>query len=90
MNYVLLKTRLVSFGWSVLGLAVSTLAGMFFSSDFAALVMANFGQGLLGSAILMGVTEFAKHLRNLSVTKNDDELGSATDGGVTRRTVILI
>lgn len=66
----LLKARLISFGYSLAALAITTLATMLLSSDFAQLVIANFGDGVLGSLVLLGVTELAKHLRNLAVIKS--------------------
>lgn len=67
MDYQLIKARLISFGWSLLSLVITTVAGMLLSSDFAHIVQANFGDGATGALVLLVVTEVAKHLRNLHV-----------------------
>ena len=74
MDSQLIKIRLVSFGYglaSLLGLAV---IGVLLSPDFAALVKANFGDGVVSMFVLLLVPEVIKHLRNLIETK---KLGAA-------------
>lgn len=88
MDYQLIKARLISFGWSLLSLVVTTITGMLLSQDFAHIVVANFGDGAVGSLILLSVTELVKHLRNLRVINTAAaRFGSRAAG---RETVTLI
>lgn len=76
MNDQLWNVRVKSFGFSLLGLAITSLLGFLVSEDFATLVKTNFGEGLTGTLVLLLVTESVKHLRNLAVTK---KLGSSAE-----------
>lgn len=78
MNTQLIKARLISFGWSILSLVGTTIAGVLLSPDFAALVTQNFGQGVVSTLILLAVTELVKHVRNVQVLKSAEaSFGSA-------------
>lgn len=64
-DWELIKTRALSFMWSLLSLAGTALTAMLLSPDFANIVTNNFGTGATGMLILMVVTELVKHLRNM-------------------------
>ena len=65
----LITIRLKSFGFSLLGVAITGVLGFLSSADFATLVSTNFGEGAATTLVLLVVTEVVKHLRNLSVLK---------------------
>lgn len=75
MDTNLIAIRLKSFGWEILGLAVTGLAGFLLSSDVQALINEHFGSTLAGSLIVLVVTGIGKHLRNV---KLQNQLGSAS------------
>lgn len=73
MDYDLIKIRAISFGWELLGLALTLLATMFSSSEFSALVQAHFGDTIISSIILLATSGLIKHLRNIEVIKQHRE-----------------
>lgn len=69
MNNQLLKLRLVSFGWGLASLVGLAIVSVLLSPDFAALLKANFGDGVFTMFTLLLVPEVAKHIRNLIEAK---------------------
>lgn len=65
----LIKIRIISFSYSFGTLLILAVIGVLVSDDFSSLVKGNFGSGFAGTLILLLTQEFAKHLRNLAVTK---------------------
>lgn len=76
METDLVKTRIVSFGWSALSLFVVAIAGVLASNDFRTLIFQHFGNTFYTSLALLFIPEIVKHLRNLAVTR---KLGSRRD-----------
>lgn len=77
MNFDLIKTRIVAFLYEAGVMIALSILGYLASQDFANLVTQNFGESIVGSLILLGVSGIVKHLRNLSVLKKYDTLGAA-------------
>lgn len=59
-----LKARFVSFGYSLLAVAVTATLGYFSSSQFATLVTQHFGPGVGTTLFFMALTEVIKYARN--------------------------
>lgn len=76
METNLWTVRIKSFFWSLAGLAVTGIAGFLLSPDVQNLIQENFGETFFGSLIIIGVTEAAKHLRNIKISKG---LGSVNE-----------
>lgn len=74
----LLKVRLIAFLWESLSLILTVVAGTLTSEHFRLLVMEHFGEGLIGSVVLLTVAGVVKHLRNLKLV-NDVQLGSKSE-----------
>lgn len=75
METNLIKTRLISFGYSLLSLILTAFVGVLASPDFATLVQTNFGGGITATLILLVVTELVKHLRNVKVINKLGKVG---------------
>lgn len=89
MQYQLIQARVVAFAYEAGTIIVLAICTALISPEFAAAVTANFGDGVTGSLILLVVSGVVKHVRNLNVIKNAEDLGG-TDGGVVRAPIVLI
>lgn len=64
-----MSVRIKSFLWSLIGMVITAILGVFTSDEFAFLVDEHLGGTIIGAIVLLVVSEGAKHLRNLSVMK---------------------
>jgi len=91
MQYNLIQARVVAFLYeagTIVGLAIIAALA---SPEFAAVITSHFGDGVTGSLVLLFVSGAVKHIRNLKVVSDAEDLGSAsTDGGTIRREPIVL
>ncbi len=76
MNRELIDLRIKSFMWEAASLLGTALATVLLSPEFRELIMTHFGQGVMGSVIVLVVIGIVKHVRNLNIAK---KIGADSD-----------
>ena len=87
MDYQLLKTRFISFGYQLATLLGAVIAGallnFFGGPDFEMLVNSTFGNTFVGTMILLVVTQVVAHFRNKAVLGKRRRIGAEEGEEVT-------
>lgn len=66
----LVMARLVAFMYEASTLVVMAFIGVLVSPEFLDLIAKHFGEGLLGSFLVLAITGIVKHVRNISVANS--------------------
>jgi hypothetical protein len=76
MDTQLWKVRLTAFGYQALSLIIVAVMGVLVSEDFKGLVVQNFGDTFITSAVLLIINGVVAHIRNIRML---GKLGGSED-----------